>query len=767
MGERIRILLVDDAAVAGRLERADERFAVTSETDPRTVSARLDAAPFDCLVSDHDAGGVDGLSLLRTVRAEWPTLPFVLFTSEGSEAVANEAFSAGATDYVRKTADAGQYAILANRIRQAVSEREARERVDRFERLQSMARDVTGDLVRADGRGAVDRAVCERLAAADPYAWAAVGERDDGEVTARAVDAGDGPTESFDVPLDTISAVRTAVEKGTPAIELDDGDAIRDPGRDAAAVIAVPLECESTRHGVLAVGTADRATVSPSERDLLEELGDDVAGALHRLDVRRGLRESEEKYRRLVEQNLVGVYIIQHGEFEYVNPRLAAMFGYTQSELLDEVTPFDLVVEADQEKLRRNLRRRESGDVDDLRYTLRGHRHDGTHIEFEVHGGRIDYGGEPAVMGTLLDVTEQKRYERELEQSRAEYRELFEGIPEAVFFRQDDEPFRAVNESAVSRLGYSREELLSMRPSDIDPNLDHEAESERLDTLERGEIERFDTTHVTKSGEQIPVVVSATRVPYRGETAILSTARDVSERVERERELRRQNERLEELASVVSHDLRNPLNVAAGHLKLARNGSGDTPHLDVASDALDRMGGLIDNLLSLASGAGIEPRVVELEAFVDECWANVATGEARLERDISYAIVADESRLAQVFENLFRNSVEHGSTDNRPEAGDSVEHDSTANQLSPPDAAVVISIGELEDGFYVADDGQGLDVSDPDRVFDSGYSTAENGTGLGLTIVRDVVEAHGWEITVTESECGGVRFEITGVERAD
>ena len=74
-------------------------------------------------------------------------------------------------------------------------------------------------------------------------------------------------------------------------------------------------------------------------------------------------------------------------------------------------------------------------------------------------------------------------------------------------------------------------------------------------------------------------------------------------------------------------------------------------------------------------------------------------------------------------------------------------------------------VGDLENGFYVADDGPGIPEADREKVFESGFSTSEEGTGFGLAIVNEIVAGHGWEIRATESEAGGARFEITGVDR--
>jgi signal transduction histidine kinase len=101
-----------------------------------------------------------------------------------------------------------------------------------------------------------------------------------------------------------------------------------------------------------------------------------------------------------------------------------------------------------------------------------------------------------------------------------------------------------------------------------------------------------------------------------------------------------------------------------------------------------------------------------------------------------------------------------------------VEHGSTSSRASPDDApepgdrSVTVTVGDLSDGsgFYVADDGPGIPEAERERVVDTGYSTSENGTGFGLSIVTEVAEAHGWELTLTESDDGGARFEIRGVE---
>ncbi|WP_243637782.1 sensor histidine kinase [Natrarchaeobius oligotrophus] len=210
----------------------------------------------------------------------------------------------------------------------------------------------------------------------------------------------------------------------------------------------------------------------------------------------------------------------------------------------------------------------------------------------------------------------------------------------------------------------------------------------------------------------------------------------------RQAELQRERDRLDEFASVVSHDLRNPLNVAAGRIQLARE-THDSDHLKIAEQSLDRIETLIDDLLTLAreGKAVTDPEPVDLESLVRECWRNVEVKRATYVTAVGSVIEADESRLRQVFENLFRNAIEHAGAD------------------------VTVTVGELDDGFYVEDDGPGIPDADRGDVFDASYSTSGSGSGFGLSIVKQIVEAHGWEIRVIEGDEGGARFEITGVER--
>ena len=227
------------------------------------------------------------------------------------------------------------------------------------------------------------------------------------------------------------------------------------------------------------------------------------------------------------------------------------------------------------------------------------------------------------------------------------------------------------------------------------------------------------------------------------------------ERREAQSEVTRERDRLDRFASMVSHDLRNPLNVASGNLELARE-TGDTDRLDTAANALDRMNELIEDALSFArlGERVVDTERVDLAAVASEAWNTVETGGATLVVEDPGLVLGDASRVRTLFENLFRNSVEHGSTSSRAEPDDSVEHGGDA---------VTVTVGREETTLFVADDGPGIPEADREQAFETGFTTDPEGTGFGLGIVEGIATAHGWSVAATESADGGARIEVRGV----
>jgi len=209
---------------------------------------------------------------------------------------------------------------------------------------------------------------------------------------------------------------------------------------------------------------------------------------------------------------------------------------------------------------------------------------------------------------------------------------------------------------------------------------------------------------------------------------------------ERTEELNQQNDRLEQFADVVAHDLRNPLSVATGFLEIAEE-TGDADHFEKVASAHDRIERLIDDLLTLARGeATIEDaEEVSLESIATKAWGYVDTDEATLIlTDEVPTVTGDSGRLTQLLENIFRNAIEHGGPD------------------------VTVTVGRLneDNGFYVEDTGSGIPQEKRDEVFQHGVTSSQGGTGFGLSIVADIAEAHGWTVLLTNGTDGGAQFKF-------
>jgi PAS domain S-box-containing protein len=477
----------------------------------------------------------------------------------------------------------------------------------------------------------------------------------------------------------------------------------------------------------------------------------DIDGENRYLVISRDITERKERERELLYQNDlfrkaqeiadVGAwsYDVEADE-GYLTEQGYAIHGLPPDSDIDPQTSLEHYHPDDRETIERAFERAiEDGVSYDLELRLVAA--DGAERWVRTRGDPlIEDGTVTRVRGTLQDISGPKERERQLQAERDRFRAVFEESFDAMVIANDDGVIVDANESASTLFGLPSDDLLGQSIEEFAPD-DYDFNTGWTD-FQQAEDERGEFPLVRPDGEQRIVEYAATANVTPGEH--LSVLRDVTDRNSRARELERQNERLEDFASIVSHDLRNPLNVAGSRVELAQDDC-DSEHLESAMGALERMETLIDDILTLARLG--EPvgdfDSVRLDSLVTSCWANVSTGNATIEVDVDRSIRADGSRLRQLLENIIRNAVEHGGTD------------------------VTVRIGELDGGFYVEDDGPGIPPEDRDQIFEAGYSTSREGTGFGLSIAQEIIEAHGWTVTVTEGADGGARFEIRGVESAE
>lgn len=624
MKYELAILYVDDdpefgALAAESLQQEDDRFTVKTVRSAEEALDYLEDQVVDCIVSEYQIPGMDGIEFLEAVRAEYFELPFILFTGEGSEEVASDAIASGVTDYVQKQGTTGRFELLATRIRNAI-ERRAHER--RLSELSVLTRELVQAATKEEVVTLAAEAGEEILGLPFTHLYLVSEEGEHLE----PVGVSSETREKFgDLPrFERGEGLLWAVyESGEPAL-YDDAQS------EAAMATAMPFRgaviAPLGDRGVYASGSLEQAELDAFDRKIASILAATVDVALERIEQERRLRE----------------------------------------------------------------------------------------------------------------------HERDLKEARDRFRSVFEHSNDAiVIFDPETDDILEANPRASELLGYSREKLLSLGPSDIHPE-EMERFREFLGAIDSdGSARTSRLSCVTESGTRVPAEISASPLDFEGRQSVLASIRDVSDLRTYERELERQNERLENFANVISHDLRNPLNVATGHIELVDEDC-ESEHVEPVRSSLQRMEEMIEDLLTFTRvGEAVEEREwVNLQPIVEGCWANVDTGEAELVVTAEIAVYGSESRLRHVFENLIRNAIEHGSDQ------------------------VTVEVGKLSagQGFYLADDGPGISIDDRSAVFEQGYTTKDVGTGFGLSIVHEIVEAHGWDIEVAESAEGGARFEITGAE---
>ena len=339
----------------------------------------------------------------------------------------------------------------------------------------------------------------------------------------------------------------------------------------------------------------------------------------------------------------------------------------------------------------------------------------------------------------LRDVTDQRRVEQR-------FQALIENVSDLVTVIDEDGIVTYASPAVSDVLGYDSEELVGERLLELVHPADRPDATDEFVALVAGSnretrfeyrIRHRDGTWVVLEGVAVDLVENDVV------GGIVINSRDVTERNERERELERTNQRLDEFAGVISHDLRTPLGIAQTYRRFAEE-STDEADFRAIDDAHDRMETMITNLLTMArAGTTVDdPSPVDVRSVVKTAWTATRTDEAALECTIEdgWTVPGDADQLLHVFENLFRNSVEHN------------------------ESPVTIRVEHLEDepdrGFAVEDDGVGIPSAYRDLVFERGHTTSADGTGFGLAIARDVVDAHGWNIEVCEGSAGGARFEV-------
>jgi len=586
---------------------------------------------------------------------------------------------------------------------------------------------------------------------------------------------------------------------------------VRDRFPDLPFVLFTGQGSEEVASRAISAGVTDYLQ-KETGTDQYTILANRVANAVNQYRAQQAVADNERRLRKVIDQIPHPVFVIDADErYLLSNEAHATSHGCKISEVEGEYAT-DILEESFYEAFSADLQR-----VFDRSEPIRkpetiAETPDGTrYYDSRIHPFEDFRPESRAALGIVVDVTERKRREQALERLHGVTRDLVGAETKAEVA---DLVVAGVSETLGNRKALVR--LLTEDGTGLEPVAVSSAAREMLgdrpvyevgegtagaafaegETLLIDDVQQVDDEYGrgdARASLYVPIGRHGTLSIGETEVGVFeewdvhlaevfaANATVALDLVEQAHERERQNERLDEFASIVSHDLRNPLNVLSVTLDLIEQEQ-DPTHVERCRRNVARMERLIDDLLVLARDGTVvaETEPLALEAVATESWRAVPTDNGRLQVETDAVVEADPDRLRQLFENLFRNAVEHSSTSPRSSSTpeDAVEHGSTSpgssstDDETASDPDVTVTVEALENGFAVEDDGPGIPADERDRVFESGYSTAEEGTGLGLAIVDRISDAHGWEVTLVSgadegsesSESDGARFEVTGVE---
>lgn len=257
---------------------------------------------------------------------------------------------------------------------------------------------------------------------------------------------------------------------------------------------------------------------------------------------------------------------------------------------------------------------------------------------------------------------------------------------------------------------------------------------------------------ISVNGEEKHFIISVSKITQSGKpTGFFFLFRDITELKDTKNNLKQRNEELNQFSHTIAHDLRNPLSVASGYTEIVQTNLQDiqeTSDLDVSEsitymrkieDSFERMEAIIEDVLTMVDGKTIQKENLEtcqLQSIAEEAWEQVETrgSEFKIEKQAQeYSFKGDKTKIQTIFENIYRNSLEH---------------------CQDPE----ITVGLEGSGFFIADDGDGVDEEIVDSLFEYGVSKSDSGTGLGLSIVETLANAHSWTVTYDKDYADGAKF---------
>jgi len=456
-------------------------------------------------------------------------------------------------------------------------------------------------------------------------------------------------------------------------------------------------------------------------------------------------------YRAHVEKAPIGIFEVnQRGEYIDVNEAGCDMVGFSRDELL-EMSVADLAPEQDNpEEMPNFVEVRETGHMR-TDYQLR-HK-DGHTVDVIIEAVELEEG---RFVAYVQDVSKQKQYEKALESTRDELRQIIDLIPDPIFVKNRDDEILLANEANAELLGATPEEVEGSPEPEFFPESDHyESLRQRdIEVIESGESTIFEEELTSFVNEKL--IFQTSRIPFKtsepGEDAVLGYARDITDLREYEQEIEEQRDNLETLNQVLRHDVRNDLQLVTAYADLLAEESDDeevkeyiTTIQNNADHAVELMGTaqeIADVMLSATEeGQRVNLRAV-LEKEVSEVQSLYPNAAVTLETTVPSVTINANDMVSSVFRNLLKNAIQHN---------------------DKPVAEVTVSSTEQEDtvAIRIADNGPGVPDDQKEAIFGKGERNLESsGTGMGLYLVETLVTSYDGEVWVEDNDPEGSVFVV-------
>lgn len=520
--DSITVLCVDDdpdlVSLTGMfLEQENDRIETITITDPRNATEQLSSNHIDCIVSDYDMPHLDGLELLQSVRAEYPDLPFILFTGKGSEEVASDAIANGVTDYLQKETGNEQYELLVNRVLNAVDQLQSARQAEKLDRIRTILRDVNQVLVRSRESVEIEKQVCEIVADSDPYLVVSLYDIDEnGSHLRRRRSAGYEIEKLATIELGSQNpppfqnvlseALRTDnIVTSNEVFNSDDQNAqFSGENPDMGSLAAIPLSYRDHHYGLLTLVAREEWVFDEQEMELLEEVAGDVSHAIYRTD----LYERMNRYSRIIDNLPIGVYRntpLPDGTIVEANPAVIDLFDADSRSDLIGVKFTDLYPRPEDREIFTN-QLEEHGEVQNLELELQTL--DGEPFWASVTGMKTREGSEEYFDAVIQDISEKRNREEQL----LRYERLYQLAPIGIFRSTSDGNLLEANQRMAEMVGFDSPEQAVETANNLGEQLyvDSDRRETFIERLEaQGSVENFVYTAKTRSGEHVDISMNA------------------------------------------------------------------------------------------------------------------------------------------------------------------------------------------------------------------------------------------------------------------